>query len=90
MAPLVIYDSRTNANTPGAGWLIIQDPTDRRNPNLVRFHRSNGQRKLLDQIAEWDPYASDWRCTRWAPKPPVVPQGLIDKVVAHMRFEDRA
>lgn len=73
-----------------AGWMITQDPTDRRNPNLVRFHRSNGQRKLLDQIAEWDPYTSNWCRTRWTPKPPVVPQGLIDKVMAHMRFEDRA
>ena len=90
MAPLVIYDSRINANTPSAGWLIIQDPTDRRNPNLVRFHRSNGQRNLLDQIAEWDPHAQAWTASRWLPKPPIVPQWLIDKVVAHMSFEDRA
>ena len=52
MAPRIIYDSRSNANTPGAGWLIIQDPTFSGNPNLVRFHRSNGQRNLLDQIAQ--------------------------------------
>jgi hypothetical protein len=90
MAPHVIYDSRSNANRPGAGWLIIQDPTDRRNPNLVRFHRSNGQRKLLDQIAEWDPHAQAWVLSRWLPKPPSVPQWLIEKVVAHMSFEDRA
>jgi hypothetical protein len=85
MAPHVIYDSRSNANTPGAGWLIIQDPTDHRNPNLVRFHRSNGQRKLLDQIAEWDPHSQDWRRTRWAPKPPAVPKWLLAKVENHMR-----
>lgn len=90
MAPLVIYQSPANANTPGAGWTITQDPTFSGNPNLVRFHRSTGQRKLLDQIAAWDPYAQAWRASRWLPKPPVVPQWLIDKVVAHMSFEDRA
>ena len=51
MAPRIIYQSPANANTPGARWLIVQDPTDRQNPNLVRFHRSNGPRNLLDQIA---------------------------------------
>ena len=89
MAPLVIYQSPANANTPGAGWTITQDPTFSGNPNLVRFHRSTGQRKLLDQIAAWDPYAQAWRASRWLPKPPVVPQWLIDKVVAHMSFDAR-
>jgi len=89
MVPHIIYDSRSNANTPGAGWTITQDPTFSGNPNLVRFHRSNGQRKLLDRIAQWDPHAQAWRASRWAPKPPAVPQWLIDKVVAHMNFEGR-
>jgi hypothetical protein len=90
MAPRIIYQSPANANMPGAGWTIIQDPTDRRNPNLVRFLRQNGQRKLLDQIAEWNPHAQAWTASRWLPKPPIVPQWLIDKVVAHMSFEARA
>jgi hypothetical protein len=90
MAPRIIYQSPANANTPGARWLIVQDPTDRHNPNLVRFHRSNGPRNLLDQIAEWDPHAQAWTCRRWVPRHPKVPQFLIDKVVAHMSFEDRA
>ena len=89
-APRVIYQSPVNANFPGAGWTITQDPMDRRNPNLVRFLRQNSQRKLLDQIAEWNPYSQAWTANRWMPKPPIVPQWLIDKVVAHMSFEDRA
>jgi hypothetical protein len=84
MALHVIYKCQAT------GWAVIQDPLDRRNPNLVRFLRHNGKRKLLDQIAEWDPHTCDWRCTRWFPKAPKVPQLLIDKVVAHMNFEDRA
>jgi hypothetical protein len=89
MAPRIIYKSPANANTPGVGWTITQDPTFSRNPNLVRFHRSNGQRKLLDQIAEWNPYSQTWTASRWMPKPPVVPQWLINWVVAHMSFEER-
>jgi hypothetical protein len=89
MAPRIIYQSPL-ANTPGAGWAVIQDPLDRRNPNLVRFFRQNRMRTLLDQIAEWDPHAQTWTRNRWVPKPPKVPQWLIDKVMAHMSFEERA
>ncbi|MGA1344036.1 MAG: hypothetical protein ACO33A_13550 [Hyphomonas sp.] len=87
MLPHVIYDSRTNANTPGVGWLVTQDPLFSGNPNMVRFYRSNGRRTLLDRIAQWDPRAQAWRSMRWAPKPPVVPQYIIDKVVAHLSPE---
>ena len=88
----VIYKS-INKNT-GAGWTITQDPTMAANNNLIRFHRTNGRRMdqiadqhLLNQIAEWDPSVQDWKRTRWFPRPPVVPQWLIDRVVAHMSFE---
>ena len=80
----VIYES-INQNT-GSGWTVTQRPTNS-SPNLVRFHRTTGRRNLLDQIAEWDPHTQDWRRTRWFPRPPVVPQWLIDRVVAHMSFE---
>lgn len=90
MAPHVVFHCPLGENAPGAGWTITQDPLDRRNPNLVRFHRVSRAHTLLDQIAEWDPHTGDWRCTRWIPKAPKVPQWLIDKVVAHMNFEDRA
>ena len=85
MASLVIYDSRTNSNTQGAGWVIVQDPYFRGNLYLVRFYRSNGQRCLLDRIALWDPHAQAWKAGRWLPKPPTVPQWLLAKVEAHMR-----
>jgi len=74
----------------GDGWTITQDPTFSRNPNLVRFHRQSRMRTLLDQMAEWNPHAQAWVSSRWVPRPPKVPQSLIDKVVAHMRFEERA
>ena len=89
MAPRIIYQSPMNANTPGACWTITQDPIFSRNPNLVRFHRSYGQRKLLDQIAEWDPRSQVWVTSRWLPKPPIVPQWLIDWVEANLKAQDR-
>ncbi len=88
MAIRIIYQSPANANTPGARWLIVQDPADCQNLNLVRFYRGNGTRNLLDQTAEWDPHAQAWTCRRWVPRHPKVPQFLIDKVVAHMSCED--
>jgi hypothetical protein len=81
MAPQMIYHCD--------GWTITQDPIFSRNPNLVRFHRQSRTRTLLDQIAEWDPHAQAWCCRRWVPRSPKVPQRLIDKVVAHMSFEER-
>lgn len=84
MAPRIIYEAD--------GWTITQDPTFSGNPHLVRFHRSNGQRKLLDQIAEWLPHnpasvarAGVWNYRRWVPKSPIVPMKLIQLVEAHMR-----
>jgi hypothetical protein len=75
MAPRVIYQA--------TGWTVTQDPFDRRNPNLVRFHRSTGQRKLLDQIAEWT--GAGWSSRRWMPKAPTVPAALLRHVEALMR-----
>ena len=82
MAPRIIHQAD--------GWTITQDPVFNRNYNLVRFYRSNAQRKLLDQIAEWDPNAQAWSHRRWVPRRPTVPQVLLDKIVAHMSFEERA
>jgi hypothetical protein len=82
MAPQMLYH--------GDGWTITQDPIFSRNPNLVRFHRQSRTRTVLDQIAEWDPHAQAWVSSRWVPRSPKVPQRLIDKVVAHMSFEERA
>lgn len=70
---------------PSLGWRVIQDPTMANNDRLVRFQRHNSQRKLLDQIAEWDPHVWGWNTTRWYPKPPTVPQWLLDFVNKHMR-----
>jgi hypothetical protein len=75
MGPQIIYQ--------GEGWTVTQDPTMAGRPDLVRFHRNNGQRKLLDQVAQWNGIA--WAVHRWMPKLPTVPQWLIDKVVAHLR-----
>jgi hypothetical protein len=84
MAPRIIHQAD--------GWTITQDPTMAGNPHLVRFYRSNGQRKLLDQIAEWQPMnpaavrrAGVWNYRRWVPKSPIVPMKLIQKVEAYMR-----
>ena len=86
MAPRIIYDSRTNANTPGAGWLMTQDPTDNGRDDLVRFQRHNGRQCLLDQIAEWTP--TGWSPNRWVPRSPKVPRFLVSRVVNHMRRQE--
>ncbi len=65
------------------GWTITQDPTRSDNNNLVRFHRTNGQRKLLDQIALWDPIAEQWSGNRWLPRS--VPTAVLAVVKARMR-----
>jgi len=77
MAPQILFH--------GDGWTVIQSPLCTNNPNLIQFYRYNEKRKLLDRDAEWDPEAQAWVSRRWVPKPPKVPQWLIDKVVAHMR-----
>jgi hypothetical protein len=64
-------------------WTITQDPTMAGRPDLVRFHRSNGRRKLLDQIASWD--GTGWDATRWTPKPPTVTAALLRHVEAMLR-----
>lgn len=66
-----------------APWRIEQDPTRNGSDRLVRFHKHNGQRKLLDQIAEWR--NSGWNTNRWTPKPPQVPSLVLRLVEAHMR-----
>ena len=75
MAPRVIHQA--------AGWTVTQDPTMAGRPDLVRFHRSTGQRKLLDQIAEWT--GAGWSSRRWMPKAPTVPAALLQHVEALMR-----
>lgn len=65
-------------------WTVEQDPTAAGNDRLVRFSKHNGQRKLLDRIAEWDP-DHGWRPGRWVPRQPVVPQQLLAQVEAFMR-----
>ena len=63
-------------------WRIEQDPTMAGNDQLVRFHKHNGQRKLLDQIARWG--SAGWDGARWIPKPPQVPAQLLAFVENHM------
>jgi hypothetical protein len=68
-------------------WTVEQDPTAAGNDRLVRFSKHNGQRKLLDRIAEWHPEFDDgpWNPHRWVPRPPAVPQQLLAQVEGFMR-----
>lgn len=91
MAPRIIYQSPPHpVNKRYMGWKITQDPAFSGNPNLVLFHRSNGRRTLLNRIAKWDPHSQVWATSRWMPKPPIVPQWLIDWVEANLKAQDRA
>ena len=67
------------------GWTITRQPNGTTNPFLVRFLRHNGQRKLLDQVAEWHWIADRWCHHRWTPQPPRVPAALLLQVEARMR-----
>jgi hypothetical protein len=77
MAPRIIYDF--------IPWRIELDPTMAGNNHLVRFYKHNGQRKLLDQIALWDPIAEKWSANRWIPKQPQIPFYVLTIAEAHMR-----
>jgi hypothetical protein len=66
-----------------APWRIEQDPTRNGSDRLVRFHKHNGQRKLLDQIAEWQ--SGGWSIDRWRPRSPQVPARVLRLVENHMR-----
>ena len=66
-------------------WAITQDPDMADCDHLVRFYRHNGRRCLLDQIAEWD--GEGWSSRYWVPRPPKVPQWLINWVSAHMQAQ---
>jgi len=66
-----------------APWRIEQDPTRNGSDRLVRFHKHNGQRKLLDQIAEWQ--NGGWSIDRWRPRSPQVPDRILRLVENHMR-----
>lgn len=76
-----------------APWRIEQDPTRNGSDRLVRFHKHNGQRKLLDQIAEWQAdgwcvghaQSGGWNRNRWTPKQPQVPARVLRLVENHMR-----
>lgn len=70
-----------------APWTVEQDPTMAGNDRLVRFLKHNGQRKLLDQVAEWE-HGGGWNARRWVPKHPQVPQKLLTLVEIHMRHTD--
>ena len=72
-------------------WTITQDPTMAGRDDLVRFRKHNGQRCLLDQIAQWDGsgWGSSWSLRRWVPKAPKVPAGILVRIEAHMRRQEQ-
>jgi len=64
-------------------WQIERDPTCTGRSDLVRFvKRGPSGRKMLDQIAQWT--GTGWDPSRWVPRPPMVPQGILDLVERHM------
>jgi len=68
----------------GPRWRVTTDPTmaDHR-PDLIRFVKLSGSRKLLDQIARWT--GSGWDQSRYVPKPPMVPVRVLERVEAVLR-----
>lgn len=72
-----------SATVATSNWCVEQQPEGITDPMVVRFRKWNGQRSLLRQSARWT--GDGWDATRWIPKPPVVPQGLLNLVEQHMR-----
>jgi hypothetical protein len=77
---------RTLYSDRSRGWLIVtQDPMDTGADDLIRFYRSNTQRKLLDRTARWT--GSGWDQSRWAPAHPPVPLAALQQVEMQLRQE---
>ena len=75
---------RTLIKDRSRGWLIVtQDPMDTGADDLIRFYRSNTQRKLLDRTARWT--GSGWDQSRWVPAHPVVPLVALQQVERTLR-----
>lgn len=67
----------------GTFWCIKQKPAGVTDPMVVIFRCWNGMLLLLNRSARWT--GDGWDTTRWTPKPPIVPQGILDLVEQHMR-----
>ena len=77
---------RTLYRDRSRGWLIVtQDPMDTGADDLVRFYRSNTQRKLLDRIARWT--SDGWDQSRWVPTHPTLPMAALHQVEMQLRQE---
>jgi hypothetical protein len=90
MGSPVIFEQRGGGTAGTTHWLVEHyQPSDGTapGPGLIRFYKANGQRKLLDQIAQWLPEGG-WDRKRWVPSAPPLPKWLIDRVEAHMRTEE--
>lgn len=72
----------------GPRWRVTQDPTMAARPDLIRFVKLSGSRKLLDQIARWT--GSGWDQSRYVPEPPAVPVRVLERVEAVLRGEVEA
>ena len=55
---------------------------------LIRFHKAGRINCLLDRVARWTP--DGWDQTRWVPKPPIVPQGILRQVEGKLRQQQEA
>ena len=54
-------------------------------PNLIQFLKYSANRKLLDQVADWD--GSGWSGRRWLPLRPVVPDEVRLRVEQHLQLK---
>jgi|GEM_PF-6721408 hypothetical protein len=78
----VIYESpRVDDHPPS--WRITKQANDCTNTAMVRFHRVNRFRTLLNQTAAWTP--NGWDDRHWIPTIYKVPRHLLDMVEQHMQ-----
>ena len=56
--------------------------------DIIRFLKMSRSRCLLDQNARWTP--DGWDQSRWVPKPPIVPQGILRQVEGKLRQQQEA
>lgn len=69
----------------GPRWSVTQssEGLDSACPDLIRFVKLSGSRKLLDQVARWT--GSGWDQSRYVPEPPAVPLRVLERVEAVLR-----
>ncbi len=82
MAEIILDRPDGPFGPPYPAWLVVRQPEGVIDPMVISFRKVGRNGNLLNQTARWTPLG--WDPKRWQPKPPKVPQWVIDRAVVHM------